>query len=84
MAVGGEYAVLRRFNGHQLSAVSGSLRRRTGNSGTRATIHTVLATLAEGMSTDAIIADFPSLSREAVQAVIVFAIVSTEEGPHLP
>ncbi len=52
--------------------------------GTRVTVRTVLASLAEGMSADAIIADFPSLSREAVQAVIAFAAVSAEEDLPLP
>lgn len=47
--------------------------------GTRVTVRTVLASLAEGMSADEIVADFPSLSKEAVQAVIAFAAVSAEE-----
>jgi uncharacterized protein (DUF433 family) len=47
--------------------------------GTRVTIRTVLASLAEGASVEQIMADFPSVSREAVQAVIAFAAASAEE-----
>jgi uncharacterized protein (DUF433 family) len=52
--------------------------------GTRVTVRTVLASLAEGMTVDQIVADFPSLTREAVQAVIAFAAVSAEEDLPLP
>lgn len=47
--------------------------------GTRVTIRTVLASLADGMSVEEILADFPSLSRESVKAVLAFAAVSAEE-----
>ena len=38
--------------------------------GTRVTVRTVLASLAEGASIEEILRDFPSLSEEAVRAVI--------------
>jgi uncharacterized protein (DUF433 family) len=46
--------------------------------GTRVTVRTVLASLAEGMDTDELLLDFPTLSRDAVRA-IAFAAVSAEE-----
>lgn len=46
---------------------------------TRVTARTVLASRAEGMPIGEIVADFPSLNREAVRAVIAFAAVSVEE-----
>lgn len=52
--------------------------------GTRVTVRTVLASLAEGMSVDEIVTDFPTISRDAVRAVIAFAAVSTEEDLPLP
>jgi uncharacterized protein (DUF433 family) len=52
--------------------------------GTRVTVSTVLASLAEGMAADEIVADFPSLTGEAVQAVIAFAAVSAEEDMPVP
>jgi uncharacterized protein (DUF433 family) len=47
--------------------------------GTRVTLRTVLATLAEGASVQEILADFPTLTEEAIRAVIAFAAVSAEE-----
>lgn len=47
--------------------------------GTRVTVRTVLASLAEGMDPDELLEDFPTLSREAIRAIIAFAAVSTEE-----
>jgi uncharacterized protein (DUF433 family) len=47
--------------------------------GTRVTIRTVLASLAEGMSPEEIVADFPTLTPVSVRAVIAFAAVSAEE-----
>lgn len=47
--------------------------------GTRVTVRTVLASLAEGMDTDALLLDYPTLTREAVRAVVAFAAVSAEE-----
>jgi uncharacterized protein (DUF433 family) len=47
--------------------------------GTRVTVRTVLASLAEGMSDEDILADFPTLTRDGLRAVIAFAAVSAEE-----
>src|SRR5215510_10055207 len=47
--------------------------------GTRVTVRTVLASLAEGATVEEIVADFPAVSREAVQAMIAFAAASAEE-----
>ena len=52
--------------------------------GTRVTLRTVLASLAEGATVDEILADFPSLSAEDVQAVIAFAAASAEEDLPIP
>ncbi len=55
--------------------------------GTRVTLRTVLASLAEGATIEEILADFPSLSEEAVRAVIAFAATSAQEdlpAPSLP
>ena len=47
--------------------------------GTRVTLRTVLASLAEGAEVSEILADFPSLTEEAVRAVIAFAATSAQE-----
>jgi len=47
--------------------------------GTRVTLRTVLASLAEGASTADILADFPSLTEEDVRAAIAFAAASAQE-----
>ena len=47
--------------------------------GTRVTIRTVLASLAEGDSIETILDDFPTLTKEDVRAVIAFAAASAEE-----
>lgn len=47
--------------------------------GTRVTLRTVLASLAEGATVEEILADFPTLTEQDVRAVIAFAAVSTEE-----
>jgi uncharacterized protein (DUF433 family) len=55
--------------------------------GTRVTIRTILASLAEGASVEEIVADFPTVSQDAVRAMIAFAAASAEEdlpAPHLP
>lgn len=52
--------------------------------GTRITVRTVLASLAEGMSTEELRRDFPTLSPDAVRAVIAFAAASAEEDLPLP
>jgi uncharacterized protein (DUF433 family) len=43
--------------------------------GTRITVRTILASLAEGMSDETILADFPTLTRDGLRAVIAFAAV---------
>jgi uncharacterized protein (DUF433 family) len=52
--------------------------------GTRVTLRTVLASLAEGATVAEIIADFPSLSEEDVRAAIAFAAASAEEDLPVP
>ena len=52
--------------------------------GTRVTLRTLLASLAEGATVDEILADFPSVSAEDVQAVIAFAAASAEEDLPTP
>jgi uncharacterized protein (DUF433 family) len=47
--------------------------------GTRVTLRTVLASLAGGDSAEDILADFPSLKAEDIQAAIAFAAASAEE-----
>ncbi len=47
--------------------------------GTRVTLRTVLASLAEGAGASEIIEDFPTLTVDDVQAVIAFAAASAEE-----
>lgn len=47
--------------------------------GTRVTVRTVLASLAEGMTVEDILDDFPTLTESTVRAVIAFAAVSAEE-----
>jgi uncharacterized protein (DUF433 family) len=51
---------------------------------TRVTVRTILASLAEGASIKEIIADFPGVSPEAVQAIIAFAAASAEEDLPIP
>jgi uncharacterized protein (DUF433 family) len=47
--------------------------------GTRVTLRTVLASLAEGSSIEDILRDYPSLSEEHVRAVVAFAAASAKE-----
>src|SRR6266576_1274812 len=47
--------------------------------GTRVTLRTVLASLAEGATTAEILSDFPTLSEEDVRAAIAFAAGSAQE-----
>jgi uncharacterized protein (DUF433 family) len=47
--------------------------------GTRVTLRTVLASLAEGATVDEILEDFPTLSDEDVRAAIAFAAASAQE-----
>ena len=52
--------------------------------GTRVTVRTILASLAEGASIQDILVDFPTLTEDAVRAVIAFAAASAEEDLPLP
>jgi uncharacterized protein (DUF433 family) len=52
--------------------------------GTRVPLATVLASLAEGDTVDAILADFPTLTREHVEAAIAFAANSAREDLPVP
>lgn len=55
--------------------------------GTRVTLRTVLASLAEGDSPEIILKAFPALTLEDVQAAISFAAASAEEdlpAPEIP
>jgi uncharacterized protein (DUF433 family) len=47
--------------------------------GTRVTLRTVLASLAEGATVDEILADFPTLTELDVRAAIAFAAASAQE-----
>ena len=48
--------------------------------GTRVTLKTVLASLAEDATVAEILADFPTLSEEDVRAAIAFAAASAQES----
>lgn len=52
--------------------------------GTRVTLRTVLASLAEGATTEEILADFPTLTANDVQTVIAFAAASAQEDLPVP
>lgn len=52
--------------------------------GTRVTIRTILASLAEGATTEDILKDFPTLTERDVRAVIAFAAASAEEDLPTP
>jgi uncharacterized protein (DUF433 family) len=52
--------------------------------GTRVPVRTILAYLAHGTSTDGILAEFPSLKAEDVQAVVAFAAASASEDLPAP
>ena len=52
--------------------------------GTRVTLRTVLASLAEGASIEEILADFPTLKAEDVRAAIAFAAASAGEDLPVP
>lgn len=47
--------------------------------GTRVTLRTVLASLAEGATTEEILEDFPTLTEADVRAAIAFAAASAQE-----
>jgi uncharacterized protein (DUF433 family) len=52
--------------------------------GTRVTLRTVLASLAEGDSIEEILEQFPTLKPEDVRAAIAFAAASAEEDLPVP
>ena len=52
--------------------------------GTRVTLRTVLASLAEGAMVEEILVDFPTLSAEDVRAAIAFAAASAAEDMPMP
>ena len=52
--------------------------------GTRVTLRTVLASLAEGATVSEIVDDFPSLSEDSVRAVIAFAATCAEDDMPVP
>ena len=52
--------------------------------GTRVTIRTILASLAEGARVEDILVDFPTLTEEDVRAVIALAAASAEEDLPTP
>jgi uncharacterized protein (DUF433 family) len=52
--------------------------------GTRVPLRTVLDSLAEGATTDEILASFPTLTREDVAAAIAFAAASAAEDIPVP
>ncbi|MBW1737749.1 MAG: DUF433 domain-containing protein [Deltaproteobacteria bacterium] len=52
--------------------------------GTRVTVRTILASLAEGATVEELLADFPTLNEEHIRATIAFAAASAEEDLPLP
>jgi uncharacterized protein (DUF433 family) len=52
--------------------------------GTRVTLRAVLASLAEGDTPEKILAAFPSLTADDIQAAIAFAAASAEEDLPIP
>lgn len=52
--------------------------------GTRVTLRTILASLADGDSPEEILKDFPALRPEDIQAAIAFAAASAEEDLPVP
>jgi uncharacterized protein (DUF433 family) len=52
--------------------------------GTRVTVRTLLASLAEGTSAEEIRADFPTVTADALRAVVAFAAASAEEDMPVP
>jgi len=47
--------------------------------GTRVTVRTILASLAEGDTVEELLKDFPTLKEQDVRAVVAFAAASAEE-----
>jgi uncharacterized protein (DUF433 family) len=52
--------------------------------GTRVTIRTILASLAEGDTIQDILTDFPTLTDKDVRAVIAFAAAAAEDDLPIP
>ncbi len=52
--------------------------------GTRITVRTILASLAEGATIEDILTDFPSLTEKQVQAVIMFAAEAAYDDLPIP
>lgn len=52
--------------------------------GTRVTLRTVLASLADGDSVETILRSFPSLTREQVEGVIAFAAAAAQDDLPVP
>ena len=52
--------------------------------GTRVTVRTLLASLAEGATVAEIVADYPTVTAEDVWAVIAFAAASAEDDLPVP
>jgi uncharacterized protein (DUF433 family) len=52
--------------------------------GTRVTLRTVLASLADGDTVEQIVASFPTLREDQVRAAIAFAAASVQEDLPLP
>jgi uncharacterized protein (DUF433 family) len=52
--------------------------------GTRVTLRTVVASLAEGYTIEEILSAFPTLSEEDVRAAIAFAAASAKEDLPIP
>lgn len=51
---------------------------------TRVTLRTLLASLAEGATFEEILSDFPTVTPDALRAVIAFAAASAEEDLPVP
>ena len=52
--------------------------------GTRVTLRTILASLAEGATQGEVLQNFPTLTEEDLRAVIAFAAASAEEDLPVP
>jgi uncharacterized protein (DUF433 family) len=52
--------------------------------GTRVTLRTILASLAEGATIEQILGDFPTLTADDVRAAIAFAAASAQEDLPVP
>ena len=49
--------------------------------GTRVSVRTILASIAEGATADEIHEDFPSLPPEAIPAALAYAVAVTRDNP---